>query len=222
MSRHIPVIAAVFSCFATILPAAANDASQSQAVREVLTQSADQAINRLGRPDGFLGNPQIRIGLPEELGRIEKTLRRYGLERYAEEFVQSINRAAEGAMPGAKPIVLQAVRDTTPADAVKIVRGTDDAATQYFRQHTELPLIAQLRPTIAKATARAGVAGAYKRMLRKVAIFDKGQDSARLDLDTYVTREALEGLYQVMAEEEKRIRRDPVARTTELLRTIFR
>lgn len=222
MNRHIPLVTGFLFFSAGILPVAANEANPSQAVREALTQSADRAINRLGRPDGFLGDPRVRIGLPEELARVEKTLRRYGLERYVEEFVQSINRAAEAAMPGAKPIVLQAVRDMTLAEATKIVRGPDDAATQYFRRHTELPLSAQLRPTVAQATARAGVAGAYKRMLRKVSILDRGQDSARLDLDAYITREALDGLYQVMAEEEKRIRRDPVARTTELLRSIFR
>lgn len=222
MSTHIPVVTVFLFFFVGSLPAAANEASPSQAVREALTQSADRAVNRLGRPDGFLGDPHVRIGLPEELARIEKSLRRYGLERYAEEFVQSINRAAEAAMPGAKPIVLQAVRDMTLTDATKIIHGPEDAATRYFRQRTAAPLTAQLRPVIAQSTARVGVTGAYKRMMRKVAIFEKGQDSTRLDLDAYVTREALDGLYKIMAEEEKRIRRDPVARTTELLRSIFR
>ncbi len=222
MNRYIPVVSVFLLGFAGVLPAVADEADPSLAVREALTQSADLAVNRLGRPDGFLGDPRVRIGVPEELVRIEKSLRRYGLERYVDEFVRSINRAAETAMPGAKPILLQAVRNMTLTEATKIVRGPEDAATRYFRRQTEAPLTVQFRPAIAQATARAGVAGSYKRMISKVAIFEKGQDSARLDLDAYVTRKALDGLYRVMAEEEKRIRRDPAARTTELLRSIFR
>ncbi|MDH4134847.1 MAG: DUF4197 domain-containing protein, partial [Gammaproteobacteria bacterium] len=205
-----------------ITPAFASDANQSKAVHEALNQAADVAINRLGRTDGFLGDPRVRIGLPEDLARIEKTLRRYGFERYVEEFVQSINHAAEAAMPAAKPIVLQAVRDMTLTEAAKIIRGSDDAATEYFRRHTESALTVQLRPTIAQATARSGVAAAYKRMLRKVSVFEKVQNGTRLDLDEYITHEALDGLYRVIADEEKRIRREPVARTTEILRSVFR
>jgi hypothetical protein len=203
-------------------PSAPATADQARAVREALNQAADLAVNRLGRPDGFWGNPRVRIPLPDELQRVEKNLRRLGLERHAEEFAETLNRAAEEAMPAAKPVLLEAVRNLTLADAVAIVRGDEQAATRYFRTHTESPLQQRLLPVIATATARVGVTASYKRLVRKAVFLDKLVDPARLDLDAHVTRAALDGLYRMMAEEEQRIRRDPRARTTELLRQVFR
>ena len=195
---------------------------QAQAIREALSQSADVAVNRLGRMDGYWANPQVRIPLPEELQRVEKALRRYGFERYTEEFSESLNRAAEAAVPAAKPVLLAAIRDMTLGDAVDIVRGGDDAATRYFRLHTDTALRERLKPIVAQATARANVAAAYKRLMRKAAFLDKTVDPARLDLDAHVTRAALDGLFLLMAEEEQRIRRHPQARATDLLKKVFR
>ena len=191
-------------------------------VRELLDQSVDRAANRLGLPDGFWGDPRVRIGLPEELARLEKGLRRLGLERYSDELRESLNRAAEQAMPAVKPVVLDAVRDVTLADAVAIVRGDENAASRYFRMHTEASLRANLKPIVAEATGRGGVAAAYKRLLKRAAFLEKVVEPGELDLDAYVTRAALDGLFLTMAEEERRIRRDPRARTSELLRKAFR
>ncbi|HJW81014.1 MAG TPA: DUF4197 domain-containing protein [Acidiferrobacterales bacterium] len=203
-------------------PVAADPDTQAQAVRQALSQSVDTAVNRLGRADGYWANPQVRIPLPEELRRAEKTLRRYGLERYADEFAESLNRAAEAAVPVAKPVLLAAIRDMSLSDAVGIVRGDEDAATRYFRAHTEAALRERLKPIVADATARANVTAAYKRLMKKAAFLEKAADPGRLDLDAYVTRAALDGLYLLMAEEERRIRRNPAARTTELLKQLFR
>jgi len=194
---------------------------QAQAVRQTLSQSADTAVNRLGRADGYWANPVARIPLPEELRRFEKALRRYGLERYAEEFAESLNRAAEAAVPLAKPVLLAAIRDMSLSDAVAIVRGNDDAATLYFRMHTEAALRERLRPIVADATAHAHVTAAYKRLMKKATFLEKAVEPGRLDLDTYVTNAALDGLYLLMAEEERRIRRNPLARTTDLLKKVF-
>ena len=202
--------------------AASDPDVQVQAVRQVLSQSADTAINRLGRTDGYWANPQARIPLPEELRRVEKTLRRYGLERYAEEFAESLNRAAEAAVPVAKPVLLGAIRDMSLGDALAIVRGNDEAATRYFRAHTDTLLRERLKPIVAEATARANVTAVYKRLMKKATFLDKSADPGQLDLDSYVTRVALEGLYLLMAEEERRIRRNPLARSTELLKRVFR
>ena len=191
-------------------------------VRELLDQSANRAANRLGLPDGFWGNPRVRIGLPEELARLEKGLRRLGLERYSDEFRESLNRAAEQAMPAVKPVVLRTIRDLTLADAVAIVRGDDNAATRYFQMHAEPSLRENLKPIVAEATARGGVTAAYKRLLRRATFLEKVVEPGELDLDAYVTRVALDGLFVTMAEEERRVRRDPRARTTELLRKAFR
>jgi len=194
---------------------------QAQAIRQTLSQSVDMAVNRLGRADGYWANPQVRIPLPEELRRVEKTLRRYGLERYAEDFAESLNRAAEAAVPVAKPVLLDAIRDMSLNDAVGIVRGNDDAATHYFRVHTDAALRERLRPIVADATAHAHVTAAYKRLLKK-ATLEKAVEPGHLDLDAYVTRAALDGLYLLMAEEEQRIRRNPLARSTDLLKEVFR
>jgi hypothetical protein len=189
--------------------------------RALLHDAADRSANRLGQPDGFWANPKVRIGVPEPLARLDKGLRRYGLERVAEDFEMTLNRAAEQAMPVAKPVLLAAVRDLTLTDAANIVRGGDGAATAYFRAHTEAELARQFKPIVAAATAQAGVTAAYKRLLRKGAFVEKIADPARLDLDAHVTQAALNGVFLLMAEEEQRIRRDPLARGTELLKKAF-
>ena len=204
------------------LPVAADSDAQAQAVRQALSQSADMAVNRLGRVNGYWENPQVRIPLPESLRRVEKMLRRYGLERYADDFSESLNRAAEAAVPAAKPLLLTAIRDMSLDDAVGIVRGDEDAATRYFRLHTDVVLHERLEPIVAQATARANVTAAYKRLMKKVTVLDKTVDPGHLDLDAYVTRAALDGLYLLMAEEERRIRRNPLARSTDLLKKVFR
>lgn len=195
--------------------------SPEAVARALLHDAADRSANRLGQPDGFWANPKVRIGVPEPLARLDKGLRRYGLERVAEDFELSLNRAAEQAIPVAKPVLLAAVRDVTLADAASIVRGGDGAATAYFRAHTEAELTRQFKPIVAAATAQAGVTAAYKRLLRKGAFVEKIADPATLDLDAHVTQAALDGVFLLMAEEEQRIRRDPLARGTELLKKAF-
>jgi hypothetical protein len=194
---------------------------EAQAVRQALSQSVGTAVNQLGRAGGFWSNPQVRIPLPEELHHLEKTLRRVGLERYVDEFDESLNRAAEAAVPAAKSVLLDTIHAMTVRDAVDIVRGRDDAATRYFQTHSDAALRERLQPIVAEAMNRVQVTATYKRMLKKAAFLGKTAEPGQLDLDAYVTRETLNGLYQIMAEEERRIRRDPVARTTELLKQVF-
>jgi len=194
----------------------------AQAVRQALTQAVDVAVSQLGRTDGYWSNPQVRIPLPEELRHLEKTLRRVGLERYVVEFDESLNRAAEEAVPAAKPVLVAAIRELSLRDAVDIVRGGDDAATRYFRYHSDAVLRERLQPIVAQAMSRVQVAAAYKRLMKKSAFLDKAAEPGHLDLDAYVTRETVNGLYLLMAEEERRIRRDPLARSTELLKSVFR
>lgn len=196
--------------------------AQTQAVRQALSQSVDMAVNQLGRANGYWSNPRVRIPLPEEMRHLEKTLRRVGLERYVDEFDESLNRAAEAAVPAAKPVLLAAIRELSLNDAVGIVRGDNDAATRYFRARTDTALRERLQPIVAQATARANVTAAYKRLMKKAAYLEKVVEPGRLDVDAYVTRKALDGLYLMMAEEERRIRRDPLARSTELLKQVFR
>lgn len=202
--------------------AALDPNAQAQAIQEALTQAADVAVNRLGQLDGFNANPHVRIPLPAEFSRLEHGLRKLGMERYADDFVLAMNRAAEAAMPAAKPVLIDSVRQMSIRDAVGILRGNDDAATRYFQLHTETPLREQLRPLVAEATAQANVTAAYKRLLKKAGARGRSVDLVRFDLDTYVTNQTLAGLYLLMAEEEQQIRHDPRTRGTELLKKAFR
>lgn len=176
------------------------------AVRVLLVQAATAAADRLGRPNGYYADLRTRIPPPEPVARLDQGLRRYGLERYAEELVRGMNRAAESAMPAIKPVVLEAARRLDLSDAVAIADGGPDAATRYFRARTEGELAVRVEPLVADAGARVGVLAAYRRLLRKAAALDRSLDLSRLDLDAYVAREALSGLYVAMAEEERRIR----------------
>jgi len=202
-------------------PATLDVDTVARGLKEALSKGAARAVDQLGRRDGYFGNRWVRIPMPEHLERLDKTLRRLGQERYADEFIVSMNRAAEAAAPQAADMLKSAIRAMTVRDALDILNGPQDAATQYFRRHADAGLRQRFRPVVTQATAKAGVTRAYKRMVAQSGVMQPWVDPARYDLDDYVTRKALDGLYYMIAQEEARIRRDPVARTTELLRTVF-
>lgn len=202
-------------------PASGNE-SQAAALRELLSQGSVHAVTSLGRTDGYFANPRVRIPMPENLQRVERTLRRLGQGATADEFVLSLNRAAESAAPEAKAVFLQVVRGLSLRDAVDIVRGPDDAATRYLRRNAGATLTSRFLPIVARATEQAGVTARYKKLTRRAAFAAGAIDLSALDLDNYVTQRALDGLFLLIADEELRIRRDPAARTTELLRRVFR
>ncbi len=199
----------------------ASKAQMAAAVREALNQGTNRAVKYLGRKDGFMKNPQVRIPMPSHLTRVEQGLRRLGQGKTADEFIFSLNRAAESATPLAKNILAEAIRKMTVKDVVNIVRGPDDAATQYFRRVSEKKLHAGMLPIVTKATDRVGVTRSYKSMIRQAGALASLVDTKSLDLDTYVTRKTLDGLFLFIAREEKRIRENPVARTTKLLKLVF-
>lgn len=215
------LLALVQSCAPT-MRAPVDTASAEAAVRELLVAAVDRAANRLGRPNGYYADLRLRIHPPEAVARLDQGLRRYGLERYADELVLSMNRAAEAAVPAIKPVLLETVRGAKLTDAVAIVSGGNDAATRYFRTHTESDMAVRVKPLVADAAARVGVLASYKRLLRKVAVFDRSLDLSRLDLDAYITREALRGVYTAMAEEERQLRANPVGGGVDMLQRMFR
>jgi hypothetical protein len=202
-------------------PASGNE-SQAAALRELLSQGSVQAVTSLGRTDGYFANPRVRIPMPENLRRIERALRRLGQGETADEFVLSLNRAAETAAPEAKAVFLEVVRGLTLRDAVDIVRGPDDAATRYLRRTAGATLTSRFLPIVARATEQVGVTARYKKLTRRAAFAGGAIDLSALDLDNYVTQRALDGLFLLIADEEQRIRRDPAARTSELLRRVFK
>jgi hypothetical protein len=196
-------------------------ATVAAGLREALEQGTARAVQSLGQENGFWSHPRLRIPMPEKLQQLDKGLRRIGQDRLADDFVRSLNRAAEQATPAAREIFVGAIRKMTIQDAVAILRGPQDAATQYFRQHTQTPLAQTFRPIVTRSTQAVGVTANYKRLVEKAAPLGI-VDTHALDIDDYVTRKALDALYELVADEERRIREDPVARTTELLRKVFR
>lgn len=200
--------------------AAAGSAEQVAGLREALLRGTAAAVDSLGRTDGFLGNPRVRIPLPATLARAESTLRRVGLGAQADALVETMNRAAESAVVEAKPLFVSAVRKMTVADVQGIVTGPDDAATQYFRRTTGEALTARFLPIVQAATARTQVAQQYQKLAGRAVRFGL-IDAREADLDRYVTDRTLDGLFTLVADEERAIRRDPVATGSALLKKVF-
>ena len=174
----------------------------------------------LGRVDGFLGNPQVKIPLPESAQRAERVLRRVGMGKYADELIVTMNRAAESAVPEARALFIDSVKKMTVQDAKGIISGGETAGTEYFRRTTRDQLHKRFLPIVEKATARVQLAQKYEQYADKAATVGmlKKEDA---DLDEYVTHKALDGLYLMVAEEEKKIRKDPVGTGSSIIRKVF-
>jgi hypothetical protein len=201
-------------------PVALTDAEVVRGLRQALVQGADRAVLQLGRENGFLSNRAVQIPLPPSLARTDAMLRKLGMPKYSDQLITAMNRAAEQAVPEARALLVDAVSRMTIADAKAILAGPDDAATQYFRRHTDAALTAQLQPIVEQATRRVRVAEAYKQYAGRPARFGliRKEDA---DLNAYVTRKALEGLYRTIADEERTIRRHPMQQSADLLRKVF-
>lgn len=190
------------------------------ALKGALDRGARAAVARLGRENGFLGDARVRIPLPEGLRRAEKNMRRFGMAKYADELIVTLNRAAEAAVQEAKPLFVDALRQMSVQDAKGILTGGDTAGTAYFRRVTGGELGRRFLPIVRRATARVGLAQKYNQYAAhgvRVGLVD-AEDA---NLDDYVTRRALDGLFFMVAEEEKKIRRDPVGTASSLLRKVF-
>ena len=189
-------------------------------LKAALEKGSQAAIAALGRADGFLGNPQVKIPLPESLERAERLLRRVGMGRYADELIVGMNRAAEAAVPEARALLLDSIKKMTLQDAKGILSGGDTAATDYFRRTTRERLHARFLPIVEKATAKVKLAQTYEQYADSAAAVGllRKEDA---DLDGYVAARALDGLYLMIAEEEKKIRKDPVGTGSAILRKVF-
>ncbi len=197
--------------------AAASESRVALGLREALTVGAENAVNRTGRIDGFFRNEAIKIVMPERLGRLETALRYLGYGPKVDQFVLAMNRAAERAASSATPIFLQAIKTMTIEDAVGILRGGETAATEYFRGRTEEALTTAFRPIVQQATDEVGVTRQYKELVRGLPL----ANAQGLDIDEYVVGKTLDGLFYVLGEEEKKIRTDPAARISAILRDVF-
>ena len=188
-------------------------------LKEALSTGTQRAISRIGVMDGFWKNPKLQIPLPENLQRTEKTLRMIGMGDKVDEFHLSLNRAAEKAVPEAATIFGNAIRAMTLADARSILHGGPTAATEYFKDKTSGALTARFKPIVTQATDSVGATKKYKDLAGKVGRYVPSFQGE--DIDGYVTDRALAGLFTTLGEEEQRIRQDPAARTTELLKKVF-
>lgn len=197
-------------------------------LKEALGKGLQTAVQQLGREGGFLTNVAVKIPMPPQLRRVESTLRSLKQDQLADQFVAAMNRAAERAVPEATAVFSDALKNMTVMDAKDILTGPDDAATRYFRRQTETNLTARFLPIVQKATGEAGVTQSYKQLTAAVqqnqllgALAGAYLDPKSLDLDRYVTEKSLDGLFRVVAQEEKRIRENPLARTSLLLERVF-
>jgi hypothetical protein len=189
-------------------------------LKEALTQGAGKAVDLLGRTDGFLANPKVRIPLPEKLEKAAELMRSLGMGKYVDELETTMNRAAEAAVPEAKKLLVDSIRKMSVEDAKGILTGGDDAATQYFRRTTAAPLGDKFRPIVQKAMARVKLTQKYDKFAGKAAAFGL-IDEESAHLDQYVTAKALDGLYLMIAEEEKAIRANPVDAVGKLAKKVF-
>ena len=216
---------ALIAALAWSQPAAAqlDRISNKQAVaalRIALEKGSRAAVSSLGRTDGFFGNARVKIPLPESLQRAEGWMRRLGMGRYADELVLTMNRAAEAAVPEARTLLVGAVKKMTVEDAKGILTGGDTAGTAYFRRTTEDQLRARFLPIVSRATARVRLAEKYNQYADTGVRFGLlSREDA--NLDAYVTQKALDGLFLVIADEEKKIRQDPVESASSIIRKVF-
>jgi Protein of unknown function (DUF4197) len=220
--RIIAVCSALY--MAAVFAASPLDAiTQKDAVaglRAALTQGAASAISKLGVADGFLGNPEVKIPLPGKLENARSTLQLLGLGSRADELTQTMNRAAEAAVPEARPLLVDAVKQMSVQDAKAILTGGDDAGTQYFRRVTSDKLTAKFLPIVKQSTDKLKVASQYNSLAGQASALGL-VDAKDATVESYVTAKALDGLFLMMAKEERAIRQDPVGQTSKLLQKVF-
>jgi len=196
------------------------DADASAGVKAALERGAVAAVALLGRTDGFLGNALVRIALPGYLNDGVKVLKALGQQKRVDELLTAMNRAAESAVPQAQDLLVSTVRNLSVQDAVRIVKGGDTSVTDFFAGRTRSPLSERFLPIVTQATERVSLAEKYNSVAGKASSLGlvKKEDA---NIQSYVTRKALDGLYLMIGEEEKKIRRDPVGTGSDILRKVF-
>lgn len=189
-------------------------------LKEALSVGTENAVKSISKVDGYFGNDLIKILLPEKVQQVANVVGKLGYQQKVDELVLSMNRAAESAASKAAPLFVQAIREMTFDDARKILQGGDTAATDFFKGKTSQKLYDQFKPTVVSSMNKVGVAKAYKEMMAPYQSTPFASKDS-MDLDHYVTTKALDGLFTMVAQEEKKIRTNPAARVTDLLKRVF-
>jgi hypothetical protein len=196
------------------------NAQASQGLKLALEKGAVAAVQSLGQTNGFMGNDKVRIPLPGHLGNAVHLLRSLGQGARLDELVAAMNHAAEEAVPLAQDMLLKAVKSMNVQDAKSILSGGDTSVTQFFIDKTRLPLGQKFLPVVTKVTSRVNLAGKYNQVAGKAAemgLIERSQAT----IEQYVTGKALDGLYLMIGEEEKKIRNDPIGTGSALLQKVF-
>lgn len=196
------------------------DKDATAGLKTALEKGALAAVGLLGKTDGFLGNPKVRIPLPGYLEDAADLLRKLGQSKRVDELVTSMNRAAEAAVPMGKNLLVGAVKNMSVDDAKKILGGGDNSVTQFFAEKTREPLGVQFLPVVTKATEKVGLAEKYNKVAGKAAGLGlvKKEDA---NIQQYVTGKALDGLYTIIGDEERKIRQDPIGTGSAILKKVF-
>lgn len=200
--------------------AGVSESDAASGIRAALERGANAAIAGLGKPDGFMNNPTVRIELPGYLKDGAKLLQMTGQGKSVDELLLAMNRAAEAAVPAAKPLLVSAIKSMSVEDGLQILKGGDDAVTQFFAGKTRQPLSQQLLPIVTQATQKVALADKYNAVAGKAVGLGlvKSQDA---NIQQYVTAKTLDGLYLMIAEEERKIRKDPVGSGSAILKKVF-
>ncbi len=211
---------AVAGSFGVAAFAAVSQADAAAGVRLALEKGANAAVDLLGRKDGFLGNPKVRIPLPGVLKDAAKLLKATGQEKRVDELVTAMNRAAEAAVPEARTLLVDAAKSMSVEDALGIVRGGETSVTDYFARKTRAPLTQKFMPIVKRETEKVSLAEKYNAVAGKASGFGllKKEDA---NLPSYVTGKALDGLFLMIGEEEKKLRKDPLGAGSSLLKKVF-
>ena len=197
-----------------------DDSTIASGLKEALSVGTQKAVDNVSRVDGYFGNQMIKILMPEKIQKVADVLREVGYQKEADNFVLSMNRAAEKAAPKAMSFFADAIKDMTFEDARGILNGGDTSATEYFKRKTHDKIYDAFKPIISSSMDEVGVTRSYKEMMGKYeSIPFMGKES--VDLDHYVTNKAMDGLFYMVGQEEKKIRTDPAARVTDLLKNVF-
>lgn len=203
------------------LGASSDDGTIVSGLKEALAIGTGNAVTSVSKTDGYLGNQIIKILLPEKLQTAANVLGKLGYQKQVDDFVLSMNRAAEKAAPQAKDIFIDAVRQMTFEDAKKILNGGNTSATDYFKSKTSPKIFEAFKPIVSSSMNEVGVTRSYNEMIGKYTSSVPFAKAESLDLDQYVTNKATDGLFYMVGEEEKKIRTNPAARVTDLLKKVF-
>ena len=210
----------ILFCAVHAAATAQNQTDTASGVRGALSQGAEAAVSKLGMVGGFMNNPAVKIPLPEPLKSAEKILKMAGLNKQAQGLVEKMNTAAETAVPLAKPILIDAIKKITLSDAKSILSGGDTSVTTFFKSKTQQNLQAALLPMVKKTTDTVGLAQQYNTLASKAAPLGLIKGDAT-NIERYVTGKTLDGLYHLIAEEEKKIRSNPLAAASSAVQAIF-